>query len=109
MTTVLKASDPLIVPLSIRRRAGLRPGDRLEFKATRGIITIVHQPRKPPGDESPAQRRVIDAQLAEGMEDIRSGKVSARFDTVEKMLVSLKGASPKGTRKASRTANTRSR
>jgi len=41
MTIVVKERDPLVVPLNIRRRAGIKPGDRLEFKASRGVITIV--------------------------------------------------------------------
>ena len=40
-------------------------------------------------NETPQQRRVIDAQVAEGLEDIRKGSVSPIFDTVEEMLASL--------------------
>jgi hypothetical protein len=35
-----------------------------------------------------------DAQLAEGLDDIRKGRVSPKFDTVDEMLASLK-AGPK--------------
>ena len=94
MTTIVKERDPLVVPLTIRRRAGIKPGDRLEFKAARGVITIVSRSRTA-SDETPEQRRVIDAQLAEGLEDIRKGRVSRAFDTAEEMLASLKGSSPK--------------
>lgn len=106
MTIVVKERDPLAVPLNIRRRAGIKPGDRLEFKAARGVITIVSRPQIA-SDETLKQRRIIDAQLAEGLEDIRKGRVSARFDTLEEMLASLKGASPKKPRKAIRTAKSR--
>jgi hypothetical protein len=41
-------------------------------------------------NETPEQRQVIDAQLADGIEDIRSGRVSPIFDTVEELLASLK-------------------
>ncbi len=99
----------MIVPLSIRRRAGIKPGDRLEFKVARGVITIVSQSQIADDDETQEQRRIIDAQLAEGLEDIRRGRVSRSFDTVEEMLASLKGSSPKGTSKAARSAKTRSR
>ena len=40
MTVVLKSNADLTVPPSVRRRAGIKPGDRLEFKASRGSITI---------------------------------------------------------------------
>ena len=108
MTTIVKERDPLVVPLTIRRRAGIKPGDRLEFKATRGVITIVSRSRIA-SDETPEQRRIIDAQLAEGLEDIRKGRVSRPFDTVEEMLASLKGSSPKRPRKAARAAKIRPR
>ena len=109
MTTVLKGTDPLVVPLSVRRRAGMKPGDRLEFKAERGVITIVTQPPASRDEETPQQRKIIDAQLAAGLDDIRKGRVSRRFDTVEEMLASLKAPSSKGTGKAARSAKTRSR
>ena len=50
------------------------------------------------------QRRIVNAQLAEGVEDIRAGRVSPRFDTVDEMLTSLKTG-----RKTSRRPKTRSR
>ena len=106
MTIVVKERDPLVVPLNIRRRAGIKAGDCLEFTAARGVITIVSRPQIA-SDETPEQRRIIDAQLAEGLEDIRKGRVSARFDAVEEMLASLKGSSPKKSRKAARTAKSR--
>jgi bifunctional DNA-binding transcriptional regulator/antitoxin component of YhaV-PrlF toxin-antitoxin module len=109
MTTVLKGTDPLVVPLSVRRRAGMKAGDRLEFKAARGVITIVTQAPASGGEETPEQRKIIDAQLAVGLDDIRKGRVSRRFDTVEEMLTSLRAPSPKGTRKAARSAKTSSR
>ena len=55
------------------------------------------------------QRRVIDAQVAEGLADIREGRVSKRFDTVGKMLASLKGSLPNKPRKAARTSKSRRR
>ena len=34
--------------------------------------------------------KILDAQLAEGLDDIRKGRVSRKFDTVDEMLASLK-------------------
>ena len=106
MTIVVKERDPLVVPLNIRRRAGIKPGYRLEFKAARGVITIVSRSRIA-DEETPEQRRVIDGQLAEGLKDIREGRVSKRFETVGEMLASLKGSLPKKPRKALRTTKSR--
>ncbi len=41
-------------------------------------------------EETSAQRRIIDAQLAEGLDDIRNERVSRRFDTADEMLDALK-------------------
>ena len=46
MTLVLKSNTELVVPPSVRRQAGIKPGDQLEFKASRAAITIkAVQPR----------------------------------------------------------------
>ena len=108
MTSILRGKQPLIVPVSIRRRAGMKPGDRLEFTAARGVITIVNRSSASLDEETPMQRRIIDAQLAEGLEDVRKGRVSRIFGTAQEMLRSLKEPSPKGARKATRPAKLRS-
>jgi AbrB family looped-hinge helix DNA binding protein len=63
--TVKNDTTDLVVPKSVRRRAGIKPGDRLEFKVSGGIINII--PKLPSADDeyTPEQRCVIDAQLAE--------------------------------------------
>jgi len=62
--TVKDSTTDLVVPKSVRRRAGIKPGDRPEFKVSGGIINII--PKLPPVDDyTPEQRRVIDAQLQE--------------------------------------------
>jgi bifunctional DNA-binding transcriptional regulator/antitoxin component of YhaV-PrlF toxin-antitoxin module len=90
MTVTVKNKTGLVVPPSVQRLAGIKNGDRLEFKVAGGIITIV--PKLPAADDeyTPEQRAIVDAQLAEGLEDIRKGRVSPKFDTVDEMLASLK-------------------
>ena len=41
MTVTLKAKTPLTVPDRVRRSAGFKPGDKVEFKASRGVVTIL--------------------------------------------------------------------
>jgi bifunctional DNA-binding transcriptional regulator/antitoxin component of YhaV-PrlF toxin-antitoxin module len=90
MTVIVKNRSRIVVPEAVQRRAGIKSGDRLEFKVSGRVITIL--PEVPDSsDETPAQRRIIDAQIAEGLDDIRKGRVSPRFETVDKMLASLKG------------------
>lgn len=41
MTITLKSDQPIVVPDAVRRRAGLRDGDRIEFRVSGGAIHIV--------------------------------------------------------------------
>jgi bifunctional DNA-binding transcriptional regulator/antitoxin component of YhaV-PrlF toxin-antitoxin module len=41
MTVTLKNKMPLVVPDSVRRKAGLRSGDRIEFQVSGRVIRIV--------------------------------------------------------------------
>jgi bifunctional DNA-binding transcriptional regulator/antitoxin component of YhaV-PrlF toxin-antitoxin module len=91
MTVTLKAKAPLIVPPSIRRRAGLRPGDKLEFRASGGLITITAKPESADDEYTPAQRKYIDAELAKGLEDIRQGRMIGPFDSGKEMMASIEG------------------
>lgn len=108
MTITLKKKAPLVVPASIQRKARLKAGDQVEFQVTPGKITTIGKPpaASPSTDDeyTPEQRRIIEAQIAEGLEDIRKGRVSPRFDTVEEMLASMKAG-----RKSSRRRKIRSR
>ena len=65
MTVTVKNRNRLVVPASVQRRARIKTGDRLEFKVAGGLITII--PELPTADDeyAPAQRRRIDARLAE--------------------------------------------
>ena len=90
MTITVKRKTQLSVPPSVQRRAHIKAGDKLEFIVSGGIITII--PKLPLADDeyTPRQRAIVDAQLAEGLEDLQKGRVSPRFETVDKMLASLK-------------------
>ena len=90
MTIVFKEKAGQVSPPSVRRQAGIKTGDRLEFSVSAGVITIVQNPARADDEYTPEQRRIVDAQIAEGLEDIRKGRVSRRFDTVDEMLSSMK-------------------
>ena len=59
MTVTLKEKQPLVVPPSVQRQAGIKPGDRLEFKISAGTITItpVERTYKPTKAEMSAIRK----------------------------------------------------
>ncbi len=100
MTVTVKNKTPLVVPRSIQRRAGLKASDKVEFRVQGGTITITA--KESDEEETAEQRRVIEAQLAQGLDDIRKGRSSPHFDTVEEMLASLKAG-----KKAPRNRKTR--
>ena len=103
MTSIVKKENPIIVPDALRRRAGIVPGDRVEMKAIGGIITIIAQPRPEPREYTPAQRRVIDARLANSLEDVKKGRTFGPFDTADEMIASIE-AELKKRRAAKRNA-----
>jgi bifunctional DNA-binding transcriptional regulator/antitoxin component of YhaV-PrlF toxin-antitoxin module len=61
MTVVVKSKDDLVVPRSVRRRAGIKSRDRVEFKVSGGIINIIPELPTANGEYTPAQRRLLDA------------------------------------------------
>jgi len=103
MTVTVKNKQELVVPQSVRRQAGIKSGDRLEFRVSGGIISII--PDLPSaGDEyTTAQRRAIDAQLALA----RKGPFHGPFDTAEEAIAHMKSELKK--RAAARKSVKRSR
>ncbi len=89
MTVTVQKKIDLVVPRSVRRKAGIKSGDQLEFKVSGGIINII--PKLPSADDeyTPAQRRIIDARLAKSDEDIKQGRVYGPFNTAEEMAASI--------------------
>ena len=84
MTVTLKHKKPIIVPDAIRRQAGLRSGDEIEFKVARGgVIKIV--PKVPPPDYTPELVRQI-------MEEARKNPMSRRELAAEDARLMAYGA-----------------
>jgi AbrB family looped-hinge helix DNA binding protein len=75
MTVTLKSKTEITVPKSIRRKAGLKPGDRVEFKVSGKTITIVP---KLTADEIQDEREIRDpkvrALIRKSYEDFLAGK-----------------------------------
>ena len=90
MTFVVK-TEPGTLPDEVRQQAGIKIGDVLEFKVSGGVITIL--PKLPGADDeyTPEQRRIIDAQLAEGLADIKAGRTAGPFNTADEMIAHMKG------------------
>lgn len=85
------------IPSRLRHQAGIAAGDLVEASFQRGKIVLtpklIDRSRFPTADDeyTPAQRRVIDARLAESTEDIKKGRVHGPFETHEEMSEFLRG------------------
>jgi bifunctional DNA-binding transcriptional regulator/antitoxin component of YhaV-PrlF toxin-antitoxin module len=101
MTVTVKNKTPLVVPSSVRRQASLKSGRKIEFEVSGGVISIY--PKLPsPGDAyTPEQRRIVDAQLAEGLADVEAGRVNGPFDTHKVHRFAPRGSSERNYAKAS--------
>jgi AbrB family looped-hinge helix DNA binding protein len=91
MTVTVKNKNRLMVPASVQRRARIKTGDRLEFKVSGGVITII--PELPTADDeyTAKQRRVIDARLAKSEAELKAGRSFGPFDTADEMIAQMKG------------------
>lgn len=97
MTVTVKSKAPLIVPQAVRRQAGFKSGDKLEFRASGGVITILRKLPAADDEYTPEQRRIIDAQLAKGLADVRAGRIFGPFDSAAEMIAHMKTQLKKGT------------
>ena len=75
MTVTLKPKTEITVPKSIRRKAGFKPGDQVEFKVSDRTITIT--PKLTP-DEIQDEREIRDpkirATIRKSYEEFLAGK-----------------------------------
>jgi AbrB family looped-hinge helix DNA binding protein len=90
MTVTVKNKIPLVVPPAVRRLAGLKSGDEIEFRVSDGVITILPKLSTANDDYTPAQRRVIDRGIAKGLEDIKKGRVHGPFETADEAVAHLR-------------------
>lgn len=89
MIVTVKSKTPIVVPSSVRRRAGLKSGDRLEFRVTGRVITI--HPNAPESDDeyTLAQRKAIDRGIAQSEKDYAQGKSYGPFESHAEFIASL--------------------
>ncbi|HYW45687.1 MAG TPA: AbrB/MazE/SpoVT family DNA-binding domain-containing protein [Bryobacteraceae bacterium] len=98
MTVTVRNKTPLVVPPAVRRQAGLKSGEELEFKVSGRVITILPTTRT--DDEyTPAQRRTIDRGIAKSEKDYREGRSYGPFQTHEEFIASLHAEAAKLRRK----------
>jgi len=89
MTVVVTAKNELVVPKSVRRKAGIKNGDAVEFKVSGRVISIL--PKAPAGDDeyTAAERRMIDRGISASEEDYTAGRAFGPFETHADFIASL--------------------
>lgn len=112
MTTLVKIhrKGQMTLPSRLRSAVGVEEGDLVEASVSKGKIVltpkiVIDRSGFPTADDeyTPAQRRVIDARLAESDQDIKHGRVYGPFETHREFLASLHKESAKlSNRKAKR-------
>jgi bifunctional DNA-binding transcriptional regulator/antitoxin component of YhaV-PrlF toxin-antitoxin module len=89
MTVIVKNKIPLVVPPTIRRKAGLKSGQEVEFRIVRGIISIHPKISAADDEYTPRERRIINASIAKGLADFKAGKTYGPFSTHKEFIASL--------------------
>jgi bifunctional DNA-binding transcriptional regulator/antitoxin component of YhaV-PrlF toxin-antitoxin module len=85
----VKSRRQIVLPRSIYEQMDLSAGDVLEARVKGGKITL-------------SRKTAMERAVAEGLEDVRKGRVYGPFDAVDQMLSSLKGK-PRKSAKPRRT------
>jgi AbrB family looped-hinge helix DNA binding protein len=70
MTGVVTSKGELVVPKSVRRRAGIKTGDRVEFMISGRVINII--PKLPYADDTFSSEET--ALIARARREMREGK-----------------------------------
>ena len=83
MTVVVKKEAELVVPRSVRRRAGIKEGDRVEFRVSGRIINIIPNGAPAADEVPPKQRAIIDARLAAARKGPYHGPFKNADDAIE--------------------------
>lgn len=86
MTVTLKPKTEITVPKSIRRQAGIKPGDRFEFAVSGRVITIV--PKLSP-DELEDEREIRDPKVRAAIKKSYQEFVAGKSRPVEELLGEL--------------------
>jgi AbrB family looped-hinge helix DNA binding protein len=96
-TAKIQHRGQVTIPTRLRNQAGLSKGDVVEFSIQRGKIVItpkmaIDRSQFPNADDeyTPAQRKIIDARLAEGLADIKAGRTFGPFNSADEMIAHMK-------------------
>jgi AbrB family looped-hinge helix DNA binding protein len=78
----VKTKFQIVIPRSIREKAGVDIGDLLEAKVEGGKITF-------------SPKSVIDRHLAEGLEDLKMGRTHGPYASAQEAIAALESRTAK--------------
>jgi len=94
--TLTVDNKPIVIPDAVRRKAGLRRGDRVEFKVSGRAITIV--PKLTP-DEIQDEREIRDPKIRKTLREGHQEFVAGKSRPIEQLFAERTAARrPKRTR-----------
>jgi bifunctional DNA-binding transcriptional regulator/antitoxin component of YhaV-PrlF toxin-antitoxin module len=99
LTTRIQNKGQVTIPTRVRDRAGPSKGDVIEYSYRRGKIVItpkivIDRSSFPDADDeyTPAQRRSVNARLAESDENFKHRRTYGPFDSAEGIIAHMKAA-----------------
>jgi len=91
MSDVKVRKGQVTIPTRIRTRLGIADGDVLDVKVRSNCVVLTRKAAHGADEDlTPEQRRIIDAQLAEGLEDVKMGRVYGPFKTIAELERSMR-------------------
>ena len=83
----VKNKYQVVIPQRVREQVGVEIGDVLEAEVTKGKIVFT-------------PKSIVDRAIAEGLDDIRKGRVHGPYASASAMVAALKGKGRKPVRRA---------
>jgi len=82
----VKNKYQVVIPQRVREQVGVEIGDVLEAEVTKGKIVFT-------------PKSIVDRAIAEGLDDIRKGRVHGPYTSASAMVAALKGKGRKPVRR----------
>jgi AbrB family looped-hinge helix DNA binding protein len=101
MTVTLKPKTEITVPRSIRRKAGIKPGDRVEFSVSGRVIKIIPKASR---DELQDEREISNPKVREHIRKSNADYLAGRSRPADAFLSELRAEAPKPRKKRPRSA-----
>ena|ERR1700722_10631038 len=101
MTVTLKPNAEITVPRSILRKAGIKPGDRVEFSVSGRVINIVP---KLSADALQDEEEIRDPKIREHIRKSNADYLAGRSRPAHEFLSELRAEAPSPRKKRPRPA-----